>query len=381
MTSQLIHSLCEKEYERAVEIRRLLHRYPEVGRQEFRTTDIITSFLEEWGIEYEKPLETGAVAVVKGFKPGKTTALRADIDALRITEKADVPFASENEGFMHACGHDMHTAALLTAAKIINENKDSLCGEVRFFFQSDEEGDGGAQRLIEKGAMQGVDRVFGIHVRPEIEVGAVEVRYGKSYAASDVFEITVTGKSGHCAEPHKNVDAIVIAAQIVTALQTLVSRNTSPTDSAVVTVGTIKGGSGRNIIAGECEITGITRSLGKEMRMLLRRRITETAEGIAIAMGGRATVKIIESYPGIVNNDEATAFIEKRAVELLGEEKVIVSTTPGMTTEDFGYYLEKAQGCFYHVGCSCSYPLHNESFCPDEKALLTAMIMHTGSVL
>ena len=378
MTKEKIIALCEENYDEIVAIRRELHKCPEIGRKEYKTTEIIIRYLEKWGISYERLIDTGVVATVKGEKEGITTALRADIDALGITENTDVPFRSEN-GLMHACGHDIHTASLLGAAKIIAENKSELSGTVKFFFQSDEEGDGGAERLIEKGAMDGVDRVFGLHVRPEMKAGTLAVRYGKFYAASDIFEIDVIGKAGHCAEPHKNVDAIVIGAQIITALQTLVSRNVSPLDSAVLTIGTANGGTFRNTVAGKFSITGVTRSLGQEMRMYLRDRIKDTVEGIAKAMGGEAVVRIIESYPGIVNEDSSTQYIEKTARDILGAENVSVLTEPFMTTEDFGYYLDRAKGCFYHIGCGCKYPLHSDRFCPDERAILAAMIMHTAS--
>ena len=379
MTKEKIIAICQENYEEIVAIRRELHQCPEIGRKEYKTTEVIIDRLEKWGISYERLVDTGVVATVKGDKSGVTTALRADIDALGITENTDVPFKSRN-GCMHACGHDIHTASLLGAAKIINENKDKLAGTVKFIFQPDEEGDGGAERLIEKGAMDGVDRVFGLHVRPEMKAGTLAVRYGKFYAASDIFEIDVIGKAGHCAEPHKNVDAIVIGAQIITALQTLVSRNVSPLDSAVLTIGTANGGTFRNTVAGKFSITGVTRSLGQEMRMYLRQRIKDTAEGIAKAMGGEAVVRIIESYPGIVNDDTSAGYIEKTARDILGEDKVSVLTEPFMTTEDFGYYLNEAPGCFYHIGCESDYPLHSDKFCPDERAILTAMIMHIASI-
>lgn len=381
MTKEKLFSLCEEAYAQVIEIRRELHSYPELGRKELETTKKIISYLEKWGIDYETPIETGVVAFVNGEKEGPVTALRADIDALPISEMTDVPFKSQNEGVMHACGHDMHTAALLGAAKIISENKGELCGSVKLIFQSDEEGDGGALRLMDKGVMDGVDRVFGIHVRPEMKTGTLAVKYGKFYAASDIFEIDVIGKSGHCAEPHKNVDAIVIGANIITALQSIVSRNISPLDSAVVTIGTANGGTFRNTISGTFKITGITRSLGQKSRMLLRQRISDTAKGIALAMGGSAEVRIIESYPGIINDDAATEYIEKKARTILGEDKVTVLSEPFMTTEDFGYYCQNVPGCFYHIGCDSAYPLHSDRFCPDEKAILTAMQMHIASIM
>lgn len=381
MTDEKIISLCEEIYPLARDIRRKLHQYPERGNREYRTTELIFSYLEKWGYSCERLLSTGVVATLKGDKEGKTVALRADIDALAVTERTNLFFSSENEGVMHACGHDIHTASLLGAAKVLSSLKSELKGAVRLIFQPDEEGDGGAQRLIEKGAMKGVDEVYGIHIRPELRNGSVFVKYGKFYAASDVIEIDVKGVSAHCAEPHKSTDAIVIASHIVTALQTLISREINPIDSAVITLGTINGGTFRNTVAGSCSITGVARSLGNETRMLLRKRIRETAEGIAKAMGGEAEVRIIESYPGIVNDDEKTAYIEECARAIFGKENVAVGASPLMTTEDFGYYLDEAPGCFYHIGCECEHCLHSEYFNPDESAILTSMIMHVKSVM
>ncbi|MBQ3136360.1 MAG: amidohydrolase [Clostridia bacterium] len=381
MTDKKIISLCEEFYPLARDIRRKLHSYPERGNREFRTTELIFSYLEKWGYECERLLDTGVVAVLKGNAAGKTVALRADIDALAVTEKTGLFFSSENTGVMHACGHDIHTASLLGAAKVLAAMKNELKGTVKLIFQPDEEGDGGAQRLIEKGVMKDVDEIYGIHIRPELRTGSIMVKYGKFYAASDIIEIDVKGTSAHCAEPHKSVDAILIGSHIVTALQSLVSREINPTDSAVITVGTFNGGSFRNTVAGSCSLTGVARSLGKETRMLLRKRIKETAEGIAEAMGGKAEVRIIESYPGIVNDDEKTAYIESCAAEILGKGNVAVGALPLMTTEDFGYYLDCAKGCFYHVGCECDHCLHSEYFNPDESSILTSMIMHVKSVM
>lgn len=381
MTDERILSLSKESYDLALEIRRKLHSYPEIGRKEYKTTEYIKALLEKWGIKYEALLETGVVAFVESENETSfTVALRADIDALNITEKADVPFCSQNEGFMHACGHDMHTAALLVAAKLISENKALLPCNVKFIFQPDEECDGGAERLIEKGVMDNVDKIYGIHVRPELKAGTVEVRYGKSYAASDIFELKVIGKSSHCAHPHSGVDAVLVSCHIVSALQSLISRNTAPTDSAVLTVGTINGGNYRNIVPGTCEITGVTRTLGREKRLYMRQRIEEISKNVAKAFGAACEVKITESYPGIVNHDSETAFIEKCARELFGDDNVSVKPTPDMTSEDFGYYLDKAEGTFYHIGCECEFSLHSEYFCPDETALISAVAMHLKSV-
>ena len=380
MNNEFIKKECENTFEEIVKIRRELHRFPEMGNSEFRTTKIIMNCLDKWGVKYERLLETGVVATVEGAKGGKTVALRADIDALPIEEKTELPFSSQNEGRMHACGHDIHTAVLLGTAKILSENKDKFCGKVKLIFEPDEELLGGAERLIEKGAMKDVSAVFGLHVRPELPKGHVQVKYGKSYAAADVFEVDVIGKSVHGAEPQKGIDALLIASHIVTALQTVVSRNLAPTESAVLSVCTFNAGTVCNQIAGKAAFGGIMRSLGKETREKLKSLLTSTAMGIAESMGAKCEVRIRESYPGITNDNEMTAFLKECAEDILGKENVSVSDTPLMTSEDFGFYLNEAPGSFYHVGCECDYPLHSDRFNPDESAILTGMLVDLKAV-
>ena len=380
MNNEFIKKECENAFREIVEIRRELHRFPEMGNSEFRTTEIIMNCLDKWGVKYERLLETGVVATVEGAKGGKTVALRADIDALPIEEKTELPFSSQNEGIMHACGHDIHTAVLLGTAKILSKNKDKFCGKVKLIFEPDEELLGGAERLIEKGAMKDVSAVFGLHVRPELPKGHVQVKYGKSYAAADVFEIDVIGKSVHGAEPQKGIDALLIASHIVTALQTVVSRNLAPTESSVLSVCTFNAGTVCNQIAGKATFGGIMRSLGKETREKLKSLLTSTAIGIAESMGAKCEVRIRESYPGITNDNGMTAFLKECAEDILGKENVSVSETPLMTSEDFGFYLDEAPGSFYHVGCECEYPLHSDRFNPDESAILTGMLVNLKAV-
>ena len=380
MNNEFIKKECENTFEEIVKIRRELHRFPEMGNSEFRTTEVIMNCFDKWGVKYERLLETGVVATVEGAKGGKTVALRADIDALPIEEKTELPFSSQNEGRMHACGHDIHTAVLLGTAKILSKNKDKFCGKVKLIFEPDEELLGGAERLIEKGAMKDASAVFGLHVRPELPKGHVQVKYGKSYAAADVFEVDVIGKSVHGAEPQKGIDALLIASHIVTALQTVVSRNLAPTESAVLSVCTFNAGTVCNQIAGKATFGGIMRSLGKETREKLKSLLTSTAMGIAESMGAKCEVRIRESYPGITNDNEMTAFLKECAEDILGKENVSVSDTPLMTSEDFGFYLDEAPGSFYHVGCECDYPLHSDRFNPDESAILTGMLVDLKAV-
>lgn len=380
MNNEFIKKECKNAFTEIVKIRRELHSFPEIGNREFRTTEVIMNCLDRWKVEYERPLETGVVAKIEGREKGKVVALRADIDALPVNEKTELPFSSQNEGMMHACGHDIHTAVLLGTAKILSENKDKFCGEVRLIFEPDEELLGGAERLIEKGAMEKVSAVFGLHVRPELPKGHVQVKHGISYAAADVFEVDVMGKSVHGAEPHKGVDALVIAAQIVTALQTVVSRNFSPVESALISVCTFNAGTVCNQIAGKATFGGIMRSFGNQSREKLKALLTRTAKGIAEGMGAECEVRIRESFSGIINDNEMTDFVKKCAEDILGEENVSVADAPLMTSEDFGFYLDRAPGSFYHVGCECDYPLHSDKFNPDEAAILTGMLVNLKAV-
>lgn len=380
MNNEFIKKECENAFEETVKIRRELHRFPEIGNSELRTTEVIMNCLDKWGVKYERLLETGVVATVEGEKDGKTAALRADIDALPVNENTDLSFSSENEGMMHACGHDIHTAILLGTAKILSKNRDKFRGRVKLIFEPDEELLGGAERLIEKGAMTDVDCIFGLHLRPELPKGHVQLKYGKSYAAADVFEVDVIGKSVHGAEPQKGIDALLIASYIVTALQSVVSRNLAPTESAVLSVCTFNAGTVCNQIAGKATFGGIMRSFGKETREKLKSLLVSVSKGIAQSMGAECEVRIRESYPGITNDEKMTAFLKECAEDILGKENVSVSDTPLMTSEDFGFYLDQAPGSFYHVGCECDYPLHCDRFNPDESAILTGMLVHIKAV-
>jgi amidohydrolase len=382
MNDQEILRLSENVYGDAVRIRRRIHEYPEPGRQEFRTTALITELLKKWNIEVLTPLETGAVGILRcGNDPAASTiALRADIDALAVSEQTGLEYASKIPVMMHACGHDIHTAALLAAAEVLSENRSHLNGTVVFIFQPDEEGSGGAERLVQSGVLDDVDRVFGFHIMPKLPAGTVAVKYGKSYAASDVFEITVKGKSAHAASPHSGVNAVAAAAAVTSALMDLPSRLLAPTDSAVLQVCQLNGGSAVNVIPDRAVLTGTVRTLGPEARELMREQIRRTAGAAAASRGACAEVRLVPSYPGIVNHDEDVAFIERSARELLGDDHVRILSEPFMTTEDFGYYLEKCGGCFYQMGAGDSHSLHSSELAPDERTLKTAVAMHLKTI-
>jgi len=363
-----------------IALRREIHRRPELGRHESETTRLVARELTALGIPFRRVADTGVEAMLTGELPGPTIALRADMDALPIQEQSDLSCASEIPGVMHACGHDLHTAALLGAARLLAAHRSDLRGSVRFLFQPDEEGDGGAARMIEDGCMDGVSAVFGAHVAPEYPCGTVGVRFGKAYAASNPFDITLRGRSSHGAEPHLGCDAIVAASALVGAIQTLVSREVSPLDSAVISIGSLHAGTARNIIADEAHLSGIIRCFGPEMRKNLAGRLTAMADGIAVAHGCTAEVRIQWGYSGIINNDAMTAHVQKSAEALLGQDRVIVEPVPSLTTEDFGEFLSRAPGTFWHIGVGRAgeenAPLHNPRFNPDEGAIRIAAALH-----
>ena len=357
-------------------VRQTLHRTPELGNQEFKTSAYLRSILEPLGVIVENPFGTALCATLHGTKPGRTVALRADMDALAVTEATGAEFSSQAPGVMHACGHDIHMTAAVGAAILLAMHRKTLCGSVRFLFQPDEEGCGGAQRFVDAGCLHGVDAVFGAHVSPELPLGSVGIRYGKFYAASDTFSITIRGKSAHGAEPEKGIDALQAAAQLAVRLVSL--RGALNGERCAVTVGTLQAGTAINVVADTAQLTGILRTLGPDSRVRMRTLVTDTAAEVAMQTGTQIDVQLCASYPGIVNDDGASRLVHEIAMQLLGKPCVAVLQQPTLMTEDFGYYLSAAYGCFYHVGAGCSVPLHSPQFLPDIRAAVTAAALHAA---
>ena len=356
-----------------VEWRRHLHAHPELSGKEYETAAWIEKILDGFGVPHERMADTGVVATLQNGE-GKTVALRADIDALPVTEITGLPFASENPGVMHACGHDIHTAALLGAVRVLLDCRDAFSGTVKFLFQPKEEGEGGARPMMDAGALEGVDAVFGFHVAPDLPTGVVGVRYGAFYAASNPFAFTVTGKSAHAARPEQAVDALRSAVDIISALNAL------PRDGFVLSVCTMNAGTAENVIADRAEVKGALRSLGTERRQAAVTLVRDTIRRVADAHGTPVDIRIRNGNVGVTNHDASSALVESAARELLGNDRVTVLDRPTMTTEDFGYYLEKTKGCFYHIGVGGG-ALHAADFRPDERMLSTAAAMHAGVVL
>lgn len=382
-----LKALVDAQKDWIINLRRKLHRIPEDGFKEFKTQRVIIDALDEMGIPYTTE-RTWVIALIEGSYPGDTVAIRADMDALPLTEPEGCPFRSEHEGMMHACGHDAHVAIALGAAKVLNDLRDHLHGQVKFLFQPAEESIGGAEPMVKAGAMENphVDRVYGLHVMPNLPVGKIETRLGTLNASTDTIKLTIRGKAGHGAYPEQGTDAIVCAAQIISALQSIVARNVSPLQSAVLTIGMIEGGTAQNIICDKVCMRGTLRTANSELRTMMIQRIKDTANGIANAMGCIAEAEVIPGYAALVNNDAEAARIKRVAARLFGSENVVDKAAPSMGGEDFSFFSDCAPGAFFHVGCVSpewmpAPPLHSRNFHINEECLTIGALMHVALVL
>lgn len=360
-----------------VGIRRDLHQHPELGLEEHRTRRRVEELLGGLGIEYIGGLAgTGVLGLLPGAEEGRVVALRADLDALPLHDAKDAPYRSQIDGKMHACGHDVHTTILLGAARLLQSRLRERAGLVKLIFQPAEETVGGAKLLVEEGVLDTprVEAIFGLHVDPGLEVGRFGLKYGQRNASSDNLEITLHGRSCHGAYPAAGVDAIVAAAQVIVALQTIVSRNVDARSSAVLTLGTIQGGNQANIVAQRVHLVGTVRTLDRATRELVLRRIRECAEGVAAGMGARAEVKIEPSFDPVINDNPMVDVVRGCAERLVGPEQVVFFDRPNMGVEDFGFYLTHVPGAFYSLGVrneerGIVHPVHNDRFDVDEECL------------
>ena len=384
-----MNNLTDGIIDEIIEIRRYIHQNPELGQNEFNTMNTICSFLDKCGIEYRKNVaDTGVVGLIKGKNEKRVIAVRADIDALPIKEESNVDFPSINENAMHACGHDIHTSVLLGLAKLLKSMENELNGTVKLFFQPAEETIGGAERMIKEGCLENpdVDGVLGLHVNPDIEVGKIGIRYGKMYAASDMVTINVWGVQTHGAYPHDGIDPIVISSNIVMALQTLVSRNISPCNSAVFTVGSLHAGTSGNIIPETAKMTGISRTLDMKTRKLFQKRMVEVAENIAKSYGGKAEVNIVESYGPLINDDSMVDLVKEAAIESIGIDNIINLEEPFLGTEDFSYFAAAKKACFFNLGVRNEekgyiHPIHSNKFAADEDSISIGIKVFLNSIL
>ena len=379
-TKNEILKLADKFFPKIVSIRRKIHQYPELAFEEHRTSKLIAETLRSLGIRTRTGVaKTGVVGILKGKAKNlkgkyKVIALRADMDALPIQEKTGVDFASKVPGKMHACGHDAHIAIVLGSAMILNELRDKFNGVVKFIFQpSEEKNPGGAKFMIKEGVLKNpkVDMIFGLHVKPDSEAGTIFLKEGPLMASSDEIYITVKGKGGHGAKPHRTIDPIAISAELILALQKVVSRFFDPTEPRVLTIGKIEGGSAPNVIPDEVRIEGTLRTMNETWRKKAWEMINQVLRGITSSYGADYKLEIRKGYPVLVNHREAVEFAREKAVELFGKRKVS-NANMVMGAEDFAYYLEKVPGCFIWLGAGDErqrYDIHSPKMTIKEEAM------------
>lgn len=368
----------ESTFKEMVEIRRHLHQHPELSFQEIQTAHFIKSYYEKLGIEVKGNVGgNGVVAKIYGGKPGKTIALRADFDALPIQEENDVPYKSLVPGVMHACGHDGHTATLLVLAKTLHEMREDLSGTFVIIHQHAEEyAPGGAKSMIEAGCLDGVDVIFGTHLWATIPTGTIHYKVGPFMAAADRFEVTLQGKGGHGAQPHKTKDSIVAASQLVMNLQQIVSRRIKPVDPAVVSVGSFVAENAFNVIADKVKLVGTARTFSEESRDLIEEELEKIIKGTCYSNDCNYEYTYFRGYPAVVNHADETELLVKSAAEV-PEVSTVEEMEPDMAGEDFAYYLQHVKGTFFFTGAHPegvpqAYPHHHPKFEFNEKAMLIA---------
>lgn len=377
-----------------IENRRYIHMHPELSFREYNTSSFIQKKLDEMGIKYVSGIaENGICAYIYGNKnieseSMKSILIRADMDALPIDEVSDKPYKSQNKNVMHACGHDAHVAVLLGVCKVLNNFKDKFGGVVKAVFQPGEETSGGALPMIEEGVLENphTDVCVALHCDSDLDCGTIRVKPGSLYASPDDFRITVKGKGGHGAEPHNCIDPIMISASIIQALNNLISRETDPFDNAVISVGSIHGGSATNIIPDSVEIQGTARSLTNEVRGFLKKRIGETAEGICKTFGAECEYEYTELFPPLINDEKLAEDVYDSACRSIGKDKCVWGGAPTMAGEDFSYFSQNRPSVLFKLGCrnkslGIVSPIHHSSFDIDENCLKTGVKVFVGFVL
>jgi amidohydrolase len=373
-----------------VEWRRRLHQQPELGFQEKLTAELISQKLQEWGIDHQTGVvQTGIVATIKGTRLSteKVLAIRADMDALPIQELNEVEYRSLRDGVMHACGHDGHTAIALGTAYYLQQHRQDFGGTVKIIFQPAEEGPGGAKPMIEAGVLKNpdVDAIIGLHLWNNLPLGTVGVRSGALMAAVESFNCTILGKGGHGAMPHQTIDAVVVAAQVVNALQSIVARNVNPIDSAVVTVGELHAGSKRNVIADSARMSGTVRYFNPNFKGFFQQRVEQVIAGICQSYGAKYDLEYWSLYPPVINDTAVAELVRSVAEEVVETPMGVVPECQTMAAEDMSYFLEAVPGCYFFLGSAnpaknLAYPHHHPRFDFDETALPIGVEIFVRSV-
>ncbi len=382
-------SFLEKE---VVNNYKFLHTIPELGFQEYKTAEFIEKELRRYGVvelHTEVNNTTGIICSVEGATPGKTVLLRADMDALPLSENTNVDFRSRRDGFMHACGHDGHVAMLLGAVKFLSENREMIKGRVKFVFQPAEEGPhpGGAHFMAESGLLDDVDAAFGLHLNTCSPTGSVGIPRRECTASTDSFSLKVIGKGGHGAAPYLAVDPIVLTSNIISSYQSIISREIDPRSTAVLSFGTIRGGDGAsNIIPNEVFLNGTLRTFDDEVKRFIVKRMEEVAHSLASAHRGRVEFKVVEGYFPTINDERMAVLVRDALIPAFGEENVELADLANTGGEDFGRYLQDSPGAFYWLGCGneekgCTYMMHNPNMKVDLDALILGTQCHVNVAL
>ena len=386
MYEELIRKAVSEVLPKVVEWRRHFHMYPEVSGKEVETSKYIQKELSAMGIPFETGFFQNAVlGVIDGGKPGKTIALRADMDALPVTEQTGLPFASKNEGVMHACGHDSHMAILLGSASVLMKLKDHIAGRVKLVFQPAEEeaAIGGGRNFVASGKLDDVSEIYGLHVWPELPVGVVGLKPGNLMAASDRFYVHIKGKSTHAAQPHNGTDALVMAAHFIIDVQTLVSREMDPMENVVCTIGLMNAGTRYNVGVEDAYLEGTVRTYTPALRDKMERRLGEILKGLDVMFGTKSELNYVRGHSATINTPEKIRFLQKIGKSYLGEDTVVEPQFPSMCAEDFSSYLQKIPGAFMWLGTGKegTPALHNASFAIDESILPLGVTMEAAAVL
>ena len=372
-----IRQLVGEHKELVINARRDLHRIPETAYTEKKTSAYVTEYLNREGLQVQTGIATyGVVGLLKTGRPGPTLLVRADMDALPLTEETGLPFASTHAGVMHACGHDAHVAMALVSATVLNRIKDDLNGNIKFLFQPAEEGPGGAKPMIDEGVLENptVDYSIGCHVWPSLPEGTIGVRSGPFMAAMDRFDIKILGKGGHGAMPHECVDALEAGTRVVNALQRIASRESNPLEPVVVTVGSFHSGTAFNIIPGVADLSGTTRTFNPAVWQAWESRLNAIVQGVCDAVGADFELTFTQGYPVTINDDAMSALVKKCAAAVVGEDRV-VRPQKTMGGEDFAFFLNEAKGCFFALGAGHEggMSVHNPEFDFNEEILLTGV--------
>lgn len=359
-----------------IETRRTIHMNPELGFEEVETAKLVVGYLEKFGLQVKTGMaKTGVIGLLKGEKPGKTVAIRADMDALPLEEANQVSYRSKVKGKMHACGHDAHVTILLGVARLFSSMRNQVQGNIKWIFQPAEEGGGGGRVLTEEGVLENpkVDAIFGAHLFPDLKIGRVGIHEKEGLAATDRFVIKMIGRGAHGAYPHLSKDPILAAGHLITQIHSIVSRNINPLDSAVITIGKVSGGTAFNIIPDETEILGTVRSLSQKVREELKSRMEQVTQGVAKSFGVDCDFDFQYGYPALINDPEMSRLVAAACAKGIGKENVDF-IRPSMGGEDFAYYLEKVPGSFFRLGCrneakGIVNPFHSSRFNIDEDVL------------